>query len=251
MSFIRTEDRTDALREKAFEISPLGSPSAELSEAATWLWEELAFVWLDFEERLAQVPVMSRIQSGTATVEDYQALLLNVRQQVVEGGRWIALASSSMSLPLFPIRSLLIQHAAEEHTDYQMLERNYVAAGGDLAVMLSQPKNIGSEAFSSYMFHQASTPDPLHLFGAMFIIEGLGSAKAAGWAKSVQQSTGLPDEAVTFLAYHGEADEDHYQKLVGVLSHPLIDRPLAERLTKTAKVVARLYALQLEELGNI
>lgn len=251
MTFIVAADRTDALRDKAFAVSPLGAPADSLSSASKWLWEELAFIWLDFEERLAKVPVMARIEAGTVTVEDYQDLLLNIRQQVIEGGRWIALASSSMSLPLFPVRSLLIKHAAEEHTDYQMLEKNYVAAGGDVANMYTQPKNIGSEAFSSYMFHQASLPDPLNLFGAMFIIEGLGSAKAGSWARAVQSATGLPDDAVTFLAYHGEADEDHYEKLRSVLSHPLVDQALAERIAKTAKVVARLYALQLEELGNI
>jgi 3-oxoacyl-[acyl-carrier-protein] synthase-3 len=251
MSFINAADRTDDLREQAYALSPLGKPADTLSAASTWLWEELAFVWLDFEERLAKVPVMGRIEDGTVTVEDYQELLLNIRQQVVEGGRWIALAASSMSLPLFPVRSLLIKHAAEEHTDYQLLEKNYVATGGDVAKMYTQPKNIGSEAFSSFMFHQASLPDPLQLFGAMFIIEGLGSAKAGGWARRIQECTGLPDEAVTFLAYHGEADEDHYEKLRSVLSHPLVDQALAERIAKTAKIVARLYALQLEELGNV
>jgi 3-oxoacyl-[acyl-carrier-protein] synthase III len=251
MTFIRSENRTDDLRARAFANSPLGAPTADLSEAATWLWEELAFVWLDFEDRLAAVPVIARIEDGSVTVEDYRELLVNLRQQVIEGGRWIALAASSMSIELFPVRSLLIGHAAEEHRDYQLLEANFVSVGGERERILTQPKNIGSEAFSSYMFHQAAQPDPLNLFGAMFIIEGLGAVKAAGWAKNIKETLGLDDAQVSFLAYHGENDDSHYQKLRGVLSHPLIDQPLAERLAKTAKVVARLYALQLEELGNL
>jgi 3-oxoacyl-[acyl-carrier-protein] synthase III len=244
-------ERTDELRAKALSRSPIGEPTPELSPAARWLWEELAFVWLDFEERLANVPVVAKIENGTVTAEEYRELLLNIRQQVVEGGRWIALAAASMSLPLFELRSLLIGHAAEEHRDYLMLERDYVAAGGDAADMHRQPKNIGSEAFSAYMFHEAGKPDPVHLFGAMFIIEGLGLCKAGGWAKNVQSSIGVDESAVTFLEYHGVNDEDHYKKLISVLSHPLVDTQLAERLAKTAKVVARLYALQLEELGNV
>jgi 3-oxoacyl-[acyl-carrier-protein] synthase III len=251
MTFHRADARTDDLRARAYAHSPLGAPTDDLSEAATWLWEELAFVWLDFEERLAAVPVISRIENGSVTVEDYKELLVNIRQQVIEGGRWIALASSSMSIELFPVRSLLIGHAAEEHKDYQMLEDNYVSVGGDRDTILTQPKNIGSEAFNSYMFHQAGQPDPLNLFGAMFIIEGLGSAKAAGWAKNIKETLGLEDAQVSFLGYHGENDESHYEKLRSILAHPLVDRPLAERLAKTAKVVARLYALQLEELGNV
>lgn len=251
MGFIKAEDRTDDLRAKAFAGSPLGAPTDDLTDVGKWLWEELAFIWMDFDERLSRVPIVQRLENGSLTVEDYQELLLNLRQQVMEGGRWIALASSNVSVGLFEIRSQIIRHAAEEHRDFLMIERNYASVGGDPVKMQLQPKNIGSEALNSYMFHQASQPDPLHLAGAMFIIEGLGSVKAAGWAKNIKETLGLEDGQVTFLAYHGENDENHYSKLIGLLSNPLVDFGLAAKMAKTAKVVARLYALQLEELGNI
>jgi 3-oxoacyl-[acyl-carrier-protein] synthase-3 len=247
---LMAEDRTDWLRDRAFDLSPLGRPNDELGETAQWLWEELAFVWLDFEEQLARIPVIASIEDGTVAIEEYRDLLRDLRQQVIDGGRWIALAASSIGATLFPVRSMLLTHAAEEHRDFLLLETNYVAAGGEVAEILNSPKNIGSEALSAYMFREATLPDPLHLFGAMFIVEGLGTAKAAGWAKQVQDALGLGPEAVSFLAYHGQNDDSHYAKLVGVLSHPLVDRPLAERLVRTARVVARLYALQLEEVGN-
>ncbi|MFN8051809.1 MAG: hypothetical protein U0Q22_10255 [Acidimicrobiales bacterium] len=232
--------------------SPLGPDfGAGGSEVTQYLANELELVWSDFEKRLDEVPLIRRVEDGTVTLDDYRELLLNLRQQVIEGGRWIALAASSMSIELFPVRSLLIRHAAEEHTDYQMLEQNYVSVGGDLDVMLRQPKNIGSEAFSAFMFHQASQPDPLDLFGAMFVIEGLGSAKAGHWAERLKEVLALTDDQVSFLAYHGANDDAHYDKLRMILSHPLIDLPLAKRLVRTAKVVARLYALQLEEIGNL
>jgi 3-oxoacyl-[acyl-carrier-protein] synthase-3 len=110
---------------------------------------------------------------------------------------------------------------------------------------------VGSEAFNAYMFHTAQQPNPLNFYGAVFIIEGLGSVKAAGWAKNIKDALGVGDEAVTFLLYHGENDDTHYEKLRAMLSNPLIDQPVAERIAKTAKVVARLYAVQLQELGNI
>lgn len=232
--------------------SPLGPDfGVGGSEATQYLARELDKVWADFEARLDDVPIIRRVEDGTVTLADYRELLLNLRQQVVEGGRWIALAASSMSIELFPVRSLLIRHAAEEHTDYQMLERDYASVGGDLATMNAQPKNIGSEAFSAFMFHQAAKPDPLDLFGAMFIIEGLGASKAARWADRLQEVLGLDDEQVSFLAYHGANDDSHYDQLRMILSHPLIDMNLAQRLVRTAKVVARLYALQLEEIGNV
>jgi 3-oxoacyl-[acyl-carrier-protein] synthase-3 len=251
VTVIPADRRTTEDRVAAFACSPLGPIPEHAPEVTAWLFEELAFVWLDFDRHLASVPIVARVEDGTVTVDDYRGLLLNLRQQVMEGGRWIALAASSMSIELFPVRSLLIGHAAEEHTDYQMIERDYCSVGGTMSELTSQPKNVGSEAFSAFMFHQASRPDPLDLFGAMFIIEGLGSAKAAGWAKQIKDALGLDDAQVSFLAYHGLNDDAHYEKLRMILSHPLIDQPLAERLVKTAKVVARLYVLQLEELGNV
>jgi 3-oxoacyl-[acyl-carrier-protein] synthase-3 len=250
-TFLTTDRRTDDLRTAAFAASPLGPPDAGLGDDARWLYEELAFVWRYFDELLAEIPIVERIESSTVTSEDYRHLLLNIRQQVIEGGRWLALAASSFSIELFFVRSAVITHAVEEHRDYQLLEQNYVAVGGAPQEILTYPKNVGSEALNAYMFHIAGQPDPLHAFGAVFIIEGLGTAKAAGWAKNVKDALGVGDEAVTFLAYHGENDDTHYDKLRFLLSTPLIDRALAERIAKTAKVVARLYALQLEELGNV
>jgi 3-oxoacyl-[acyl-carrier-protein] synthase-3 len=85
----------------------------------------------------------------------------------------------------------------------------------------------------------------------MFIIEGLGSTRAAEWAKQICDALGLDDGQVSFLAYHGVNDDAHFDKLRAILSNPLIDQALAERLAHTARVVARLYALQLEELDNV
>ena len=252
MAFITADRRTDDDSALALSRSPLGAGfGQDASDATRFLSEELAFVWSDFEQRLARVPIIQRLDDGSVTLDDYRELLLNLRQQVMEGGRWIALAASSMSIALFPVRSLLIQHAAEEHTDYQMLERDYCSVGGTLEQLNSQPKNIGSEAFSAFMFHQASQPDPLDLFGAMFIIEGLGAGKASGWADQFQDALDLRDDQMTFMRYHGVNDDSHFDKLRMILSHPLIDDALARRLARTAKIVARLYALQLEELGNI
>jgi 3-oxoacyl-[acyl-carrier-protein] synthase-3 len=237
---------------EALEKCPLGPSFANATNPVTrTLADELAVVWQGFTQRLDNVPVVAAINNGTLTREGYLCLLRNIRQQVVEGGRWIALTASSMTLPLFIVRSALIKHAAEEHRDYQMLEKNYVEAGGNLADIEGASKNVGSEAFSAYMFHQAAQPDPLGLFGAMFIIEGLGTARAASWAAKLRTTLDLPEGAVSFLAYHGQNDDSHYDKLRAVLSAPFIDEQAARAVVKTARTVARLYCLQLEELDHV
>lgn len=53
-------------------------------------------VWADFETKLDQVPIIDKLNRGKFRLEDYKTLLINHRQQVIEGGRWIARAASSI-----------------------------------------------------------------------------------------------------------------------------------------------------------
>jgi 3-oxoacyl-[acyl-carrier-protein] synthase-3 len=231
--------------------SPLGPPSPADMPAAARTITGLAGVWAEFQRRLDRVPVIRRIEDGTVTLDDYRQLLLNLRQQVVDGGRWISLAAANFSVSLFWLRSAAIAHAAAEHRDYQLLEHDYAALGGDPADIAAAPANIGSAALSAFVFHRAGLPDPVDMLGAMFVIEGLGKSKAGLWADRLQQSLGLRDDQVTFLRYHADGDEEHFGVLSAALRSGAFDDAAGTRIVTTARVVARLYALQLEELGNV
>ena len=244
--------RDDATVREALAASPLGVNVDELTdELQKKLGVELALVWADFERMLREVPIVKRLEGGDATVEDYKRLLVNLRQQVMEGARWIARAASNISIELFQFRSLFLTHAGEEHRDYQMLERDYVAVGGTLEEIQSQPKNVGSEALSAFMFHQASQPDPIDLLGAMFVIEGLGTKRAARWAETLREKLKLTPQQTSFLTYHGKNDDNHFDKLRTTIQSGILDERAVARIVKTAKTVARLYALQLEEVDHV
>ena len=211
----------------------------------------LARVWIDFESALVQVPVIERLTKGTLRIEDYRALLLNLRQQVVEGSRWIGRAASNLTPRYEDLRSLFVKHTAAEHRDFKLLERDFEAAGGDPALMATTPKNIGSEAFSAFMYHTAGRPDPVGMLGAMFIIEGLGHRLAEPWAQAIKEQLSLDDEAVRFLRYHGEGDDEHMEMFDDALAMAVTDDAIADDVVRHAKIVARLYRLQLEELDNV
>lgn len=213
------------------------------------LVRQLTRVWIEFEDSLRTVPVVQQIERGTLTGASYRTLLLQMRQQVVEGSRWIARAASNVTAEFFPQRSMFLQHAVAEHRDFQLLENDFVAMGGTLDQIQSAEKNIGSEALSAWMFHRASQPNPFDLLGAMFIIEGLGARKASRWAQAIKKALGLRDRGVSFLTHHGTADDDHVSKLETLLASEVITAEVAARIVKTARVTARLYRLQLEEIA--
>ena len=218
------------------------------TDTNTWLLEELALVWAGFEIQLSQVPIVQRIESHTATIDDYRNLLLNLRQQVSEGARWITRAASNLTAEHADLRTEFIEHASEEQLDFRMLETDYVAVGGRLAEIQNRRKNPGSEALSAYMFNQASRENPFDLLGAMYIIEGLGANKATRWMELLADQLELTPDQVRFLTYHGGADTGHTEKMFAILRSDLITPEIAEEIVHTARVVARLYALQLEEV---
>jgi 3-oxoacyl-[acyl-carrier-protein] synthase-3 len=239
---MQTDDDSEAVN--------LNGKEEENQDFAAVLMRRLADVWIDFESRLSQIPMIDKLNRGKLRLEDYKLLLLNMRQQVMEGARWISRAASNITIEAFELRSMFIGHAADEHRDYQMIERDYISIGGTMDEITSAQKNLGSEALSAWMFHRASQENPFDLFGAMFIIEGLGNRMAKRWGTKIKEQLGLKNEQVSFLLYHGVNDASHFEKLENAINSGLLTQNLVDRIVKTAKVTARLYALQLEELGN-
>ena len=210
---------------------------------------KLAVVFADFEQRLEGTPLIRKLTRGRFETADYHAFLINLRQQVKDGALWMSRAASNIGEDHLELRSTLMKHAVTEHRDFRLLEKDFTASGGELQDILSAKKNVGSEALSAWMFHEASKPDPFGLLGAMWIIEGLGSIKAKPWGLKVKERLGLPDDALRFLLYHGDNDVEHMEEFREMLAMVLPDEATAERIVTTAKVTARLYALQIEEIA--
>jgi 3-oxoacyl-[acyl-carrier-protein] synthase-3 len=208
----------------------------------------LTIVFTEFEGRLEQTPLIRKLTRGRFELADYQAFLIQLRQQVKDGALWMSRAASNIDEAHMELRSTLMRHAVAEHRDFRILEADYIATGGAVETIRAGEKNVGSEALSAWMFHEASKPNPFGLLGAMWIIEGLGSIKAQEWGRRVKETLALPDEAVRFLLYHGENDAEHIEEFKSMLAMVLPDEAASKRIVRTAQVTARLYALQIEEI---
>lgn len=221
-----------------------------LTELGQQTLRKLMQVWFDFERRLAKTAIIQRLDLGTFALEDYQRLLLNLRPQVIEGSRWIARAASSFDHEHSDVRSVVIGHASDEHRDYEILERDYVASGGNLDEIRNRKKNIGSEALHGYLMYSASQPNPAGLLGAMWVIEGLGDKMANDWAARIDSLLDGDAKQTQFLSYHAANDDSHMDKLYGLLDRLCIDDKVAEAIVRTAEVVSRLYVMQLDEIDH-
>jgi 3-oxoacyl-[acyl-carrier-protein] synthase-3 len=214
------------------------------------LVRQLAQVWTEFETRLHHVPIVAKMESGRMTVQDYRDLLFNLRQQVIDGSRWISRVASNITREHFPLRSAFIGHSSDEHRDFEMIERDYASVGGDIEAIRAGVKNVGSTALSEYILSRASRENPFDLIGAMFIIEGLGRRVAGGWGELIRAQLGLEKRQVSFLTYHSASDDIHFERLDAAVQSGILTEPLVADVVKAARVTARLYLLQLEEIGN-
>jgi len=226
------------------DIKTSGSPIEES------LVRQLAQVWTDFETRLHHVPIIAKMDQGRMTVQDYQDLLFNLRQQVIDGSRWISRVASNITREHFPIRSAFIGHSSDEHRDFEMIERDYASVGGDIEAIRNGVKNVGSTALSEYILSRASRENPFDLIGAMFIIEGLGRRVAGRWGEQIREQLGLEKRQVSFLTYHSASDDIHFERLDAAVQSGILTEALVADVVKAARVTARLYLLQLEEIGN-
>ena len=231
------------------EVVELERPEV-LTDIGQETLRRLLRVWFEFERRLAKVPIVRRLDLGQFDLNDYQSLLLNLRPQVVEGARWIARCASSFDREHADVRSVIIGHAQEEHRDYEVLESDYVASGGQLDAIQAQARNPGSEALHCFLMYRASQPNPVDLLGAMWIIEGLGNKMANDWAARIAELVPGADKFTRFMLYHGENDDAHMDKLYGLIDRICVDQNAGDRVIRTAKVVGRLYAMQLEEIDH-
>jgi 3-oxoacyl-[acyl-carrier-protein] synthase-3 len=222
-----------------------------LTENGQKCLQQLMRTWFDFERDLGRVSIISRLESGHFSKEDYLNLLLHLRQQVIEGGRWITRCASSFDRDFIDVRNIVIQHAKDEHQDYRVLESDYTNAGGDIEMLHQQERNIGTEALHAFLMHQASLPNPIDLIGAMWMIEGLGQKMAGSWADRIDEVVGKERKCTQFMHYHAENDDDHIEKLYQMIDRVCVTGGDIKRIVKTARVVGKLYAMQLEEIDYV
>ena len=99
--------------------------------------------------------------------------------------------------------------------------------------------------------YRASQENPFDLLGAMFIIEGLGARLASRWGRLIQSGLSLREDQVSFFLYHAQSDPHHFARLNIAVQSGVLTDALVGRIVKTARVTARLYSLQLEELDRV
>ena len=208
----------------------------------------LAGIWQDYRSRVWRAPVMQQLVHGRFDTAAYRHWTSNWVPQVREGSKWMREGVASLDSRFAALASLIGLHAGEEQDDFKILYEDYRAAGGELPLDQLR-RNPGGEALNAYLHGLASTPNPLGLLGAIYIIEGTGQRIVPSLMPLLREQVDLPASAFRFLAYHGANDEHHLARWLQAIQIVLALEPAAaSQIVQTARHTAQLYALQFESI---
>jgi 3-oxoacyl-[acyl-carrier-protein] synthase-3 len=232
-----------------FRPAPPHRPDDDAPPVVATALRQLAEVWHDYRSRAHRTPLVQKILKGELTRDEYVRWMSCWIPQVREGSGWMRAAAARFEEPFLALRTLVESHAHDEHLDYTMLFEDYQAAGGTAASIDDLRRNAGGEALHAFMISRASRPSALDLLGAMYIIEGTGSQIIPLLLPRLKRQLGLPERAFRFLEYHGANDTSHLDRWLQAVIFALEKDPaLLPRLVETARITARLYVLQMEEV---
>ena len=210
----------------------------------------LASIWHGYRSEVWRSPVIHKLVAGQFGADDYQNWMAQWVPQVRQGSQWMRKAVAALTGPFAELGALIETHASDEQDDFQILYRDYLAAGGTWALD-DLHRNPGGEALNSYLHALAATENPLGLLGAIYIIEGTGQRIVPALLPLLRQQVKLPPSAFRFLEYHGANDENHLARWLTAVEITLaLDPRAADAILQTARHTAQLYLMQFEHIAK-
>ena len=212
----------------------------------------LLTLWGEFAASLDQVPIIDKLNRGKFRLDDYRELLRNHRQQVVEGARWIARASSSIDEHWFELRSHFMQarhHRAPRLQDDRAglcLGRRQARGHRSARRRTSAPRRCTPSSSTAPASRTRST-----CWAPCSSSRASARRRPPSGARGSGTSSACKSEQVSFLLYHGENDEAHMQEFEDTLASGILAIPEMDKaILKTAKVVGAALPAAARRAGN-
>ena len=194
-------------------------------------------------------PVARRgaLEDGSVLLPIYRRYLKESYHHVRVASQTYALAGSRILDEDEPIRRWLLTHAVEEYGHHDWILSDLKALGVDPESVRRSRPSPSCAALVAYMYCTAGIDNPIGLLGDSYVVEGLSQLFASRVAGTMKDLLGIPDEAVTYLARHGTADQGHMDDLRDLINGYVRRERDLEDVIQVARVEFELYGLMLEE----
>ena len=108
-------------------------------------------------------------------------------------------------------------HSYEEHGHHEWIINDLNNLGVNTKKIIHGKPNSATSGLIGFMYYTAGYFNPLGTLGDSFIIEGLSQLFATMISNSLE-NTGLPENTLTYLSRHGEADQAHMEDLKNLIN---------------------------------
>ncbi|MCO6055341.1 iron-containing redox enzyme family protein [Pseudomonas sp. MOB-449] len=204
-------------------------------------FEQLQVATAQEREALFSVPVIREALSGQVSLEGYRAFLGQAYHHVRHTVPLMMACGARLPSRLEWLRGAVCEYIDEEYGHERWILDDIQACGGDAVAASRSRPSLAIELMVAYLYDLIARGNPVGLFGMVNVLEGTSIALATQAAGTIRESLGLPAEAFSYLASHGDLDQDHmatYRRLMDRLE----DEDDQQAVIHAAKVVYQLYA---------
>jgi len=172
-------------------------------------FSELEDATRDEREELFRIPFVVDILAGRLDTDDYLAFLTQAYHHVKHTVPLLMATGAALPPRHAWLLDAVADYVAEERGHDAWILDDIAACGGDADAVRAGRPDLPCELMVAYAYDLVHRGRPLGFFGMVHVLEGTSQRGATSAARELQERTGLPPNAFTYLTTHGELDQDH------------------------------------------
>ncbi len=164
--------------------------------------------WNRCFETLVQGEFFRRLAQGHLTRNHYAALLAEEYHNTTVNPKTMALFIARLDIDYHRSAAKMLKHAAQEMGHNEMALNDLARLGGDPEAARKSRPLPTTEALTAFVIYATEHSNPLTFLGYLYHMEAL-SLRLADSSGDVFAKMGIPEDALTFLREHADADPAH------------------------------------------
>jgi len=212
-------------------------------------FEQLHAEWVIEYTKLKQNRIITLVEAGHADLSHYKAFLrqcyFNTRDTPIIMTRF----ASKVKHDDYGILRKFIRHAASETGHHLLAQQDLANLGEDvssLSVTLSPPT---TQALSAFILHCIDNLNPVAYLGYCYHLEAL-AVYGGGDNIKLFKALGIPENALTFLTEHADADPGHLRLMIDYLKSFVHTQADWEAVLYGLRGSCALYGVMLDGMMN-
>ncbi len=172
--------------------------------------EMLRKEWRTCYDSLLNTEFFAGMTNGTLSLMHYIGFLRETYHNVSHNPKKMALFQAHIRTDRHGLESKLLKHAAMEIGHDQLALDDLRALGVNTDLLSTSRPLPSTEAFTGFVVFQIQHRNPLAYLGYLYHLEALPTHMGTS-AGDALKKMGVPENAMTFLSEHAEADLVHMQ----------------------------------------